>query len=146
MKKYLKIIGLVLLGVFLVIQLFRPDRTNPVSDPAKLVWADSTVPKDIAATFKRSCSDCNSNETRWPWYSNVAPVSWLVAGDVNDARGRVNFSTWLDYSDRKREKMRGNIAEEVESGGMPLGKYTFVHSDAKLSPEEVKAIVAWGGK
>jgi hypothetical protein len=143
-KRAVKITGLILLAAFIIIQFFRPDRTNPPSDPTKSLWSDTSVPKEVAGLIKRSCIDCHSNQTEWPWYSNVAPVSWLVADDVANGRKRVNFSTWLDYSDRKREKMRGNIAEEIASGDMPLGKYTFIHPSSKPTDEEKKSMAAWG--
>ncbi len=93
--------------------------------------------------MKTSCYDCHSNETVWPWYSYVAPVSFLVAGDVEDGRKRVNFSEWDKYDEKKKEKKMDAMIEAVEAGGMPLPKYLITHSDAKLDPEKIKILKDW---
>ena len=89
------------------------------------------------ALVKRVCFDCHSNETRWPWYSHVAPISWLVQHDVDEAREHLNFSEF----DRP-QRHADDAAEEVEEGEMPLWFYTPLHSDARLSDEEKQALIA----
>src|SRR5687767_12229671 len=92
-------IGLTALAVLvLAIQFVRPARTNPATDPAATLHAQTAVPPDVAAILERSCRDCHSNGTRWPWYSNVAPVSWWVIDHVNHGRSHFNFSEWAKYN------------------------------------------------
>ena len=97
MKRVL--IGIALLIV--IIQFIRPDMSNIPEDPAKTIHAFVKVPDDIAAILVRSCYDCHSYTTRWPWYSQIAPVSWLIAYDVRSARKHLNFSEWSSYSQKK---------------------------------------------
>jgi hypothetical protein len=135
------VLGLLVVGV--AIQLYRPARTNPAADPAMSLTAAAAIPPEAAAILKRACYDCHSNETRWPWYSNVAPVSWGVIGDVSEARGHFNFSEWGSYSPARRATLLEKICEEVREGGMPLASYLLVHWDARLSDGDRKAICAW---
>lgn len=98
---------------------------------------------EVAAILNRSCNDCHSNQTRWPWYSNVAPVSWFVINHVNDGRGDMNFSDWAQYSPREQQGMLKQMCREVKSGMMPLGSYLRLHGDATLSGEDVKTLCDW---
>src|SRR5437868_13257121 len=107
MRKLLKwtvIVGVIL---FAALQFTNPARTNPPVDPAQTIEAHTQMTPQVAAILDRSCNDCHSNKTRWPWYSHVAPVSWLVVDDVNEARRAMNFSEWgrLD-PDRQRKKLQ----------------------------------------
>ncbi len=138
------VLGLVVLGV--AIQLYRPARTNPAADPANTLTATTAVPADVAAVLKRSCYDCHSNETRWPWYSNVAPLSWGVIGHVTEARSHYNFSEWGTYTPAKRATLLENMCGEVREGGMPLLSYLLLHPDARLSDADRKAICDWTGQ
>jgi len=135
------VLGLVVLGV--AAQLYRPARTNPPADPTNAVTAAAAVPAEAAAILKRSCYDCHSNETRWPWYSNVAPISWGVIGHVSEARSRLNFSEFGAYTPAKRVALLEKVCEEVREGGMPLGSYLLMHADARLSDADRKAICDW---
>ncbi len=136
-KRWLKygLIGLAV--VVVVIQLVPVDRTNPP------VTAALSAPAEVAAILERSCYDCHSNQTRWPWYSYVAPASWLVADDVHEARGHLNFSTWGEMSAVKQSYMRDEMWEQVEEGEMPLWLYTFVHRHARLSPQDKEVLKEW---
>jgi hypothetical protein len=131
-----------LLFVVIGIQAVRPNRVNPPVDASRRLES-GPVPAPVAALLRRACYDCHSNETRWPWYAYVAPVSWLVAGDVKDGRKELNFSDWGDYSAAKRSSKADSMAEEVEKGDMPLPKYLRIHHDARLSREDVVALRAW---
>ena len=133
LKKIL--IGLVVLLV--VIQFIPVERSNPP------VTQDLNPPENVAIILKTSCYDCHSNETNWPWYSYVAPVSFFIASDVNTARKRLNFSEWDKYDEKKKSKKLDGVLELVEKGVMPLSSYTFLHSDAKMNPEKVKSIKDW---
>lgn len=137
MKRVVVIVVIVLVVAFVAIQFVPVERTNPP------VTSPLVAPEPIAGILKRSCNDCHSNETRWPWYAHVAPVSWLVAGDVVEGRKHLNLSEWGGYSESKRVSKADSMAEECEAGRMPLPKYVRMHGDAKLSAEDVKAIRAW---
>ncbi|MDE3058701.1 MAG: heme-binding domain-containing protein [Bacteroidota bacterium] len=143
MKKKLKwIVIAVIAGVF-VIQFFRPDRTNPQVNPAESIEADSTVPASVKTILRTSCYDCHSNETVWPWYSSIAPMSWLVADDVHTGRHMMNFSLWGTYPlSRKVAKVSG-IYDQISKGSMPLGKYLLLHPDARLTPAQRDTLLNW---
>jgi len=104
---------------------------------------DLKLPPDIAAIVKRSCADCHSSQTAWPWYSYVAPMSWLVEKDVDRGRRSVNFSEWPQYTFRQHERLLADIASVVKNGEMPLPQYTFVHRQARLSEVERDAVYQW---
>ena len=130
-------IALAAVALLAAIQLVPVDRSNPP--------VTSEVPADPATReiLRRACYDCHSNETRWPWYARVAPVSWLVAHDVEEGREHVNFSTWNEYTAKKQRKKLDEVWEEVEEGGMPLWFYVPLHPDAKLGEADLRAIEAW---
>jgi heme-binding protein len=143
MKKWIKRSLLILIAAIVVMQVVRPAKTNPASDPSRHIQAVLPVHAEIAATFARSCNDCHSNNTVWPWYSNVAPVSWLLASDVNEGRRELNFSTWGDYDPQKQRKLLGEICEQVKKGEMPEITYTFMHPKAQLNDADRNMICSW---
>ena len=101
------------------------------------------APAGVESVLERSCADCHSNHTAWPWYSHVAPVSWLVERDVSRGRDRLNFSNWSRYSVEERRRFLADIASAVKNGEMPLSQYTLMHSKAKLSDAERDAVYQW---
>lgn len=137
MKKKLQIILMVLGVIMLGIQFIPTTRDNPP------VTGEVDAPAEVKVILMNSCYDCHSNETTWPWYSHVAPVSWLVSRDVRKGRRNVNFSTWQSLNQKDRIKILGEIREEVEEGGMPLPIYTLMHSGATLSDEQKALIILW---
>ena len=143
MKKILKWAGIVILSLFVLIQFYRPDRTNPPTDPSRALSSLVSVPPDISSMLKRSCNDCHSHETRWPWYSNVAPVSWLVASDVNEARKHLNLSDFAQYQSLRAVGKLDAMCENMEDGIMPLPKYLIMHPDAKLSQDDIRRFRTW---
>jgi Haem-binding domain len=142
MSKWLKA-GLVLAAVLIVIQAIRPNRTNPRTDPRMHILAAMTVPQNVDAILNRSCGDCHTNETIWPWYSRVAPVSWLVSYDVVSGRKSLNFSEWTKRDPRKTGETLGEICKEVTEGEMPGFAYRMMHPEARLGGGDVSAICAW---
>ena len=133
MKVWLKRIGLGLVAVFLLIQIVPYGRDHdqpPVS--AEPDW-DSARTRELAVN---TCFDCHSNETEWPWYSNVAPVSWLVQYDVDEGREKLNFSEWDTPQEEAEES-----AETVREGEMPPKKYVFLHPAADLSDTEEQDLI-----
>jgi hypothetical protein len=137
MKKKAAWIGVVGLVVFIGIQFVPVTRTNPP------VTGDIPAPPEIKALLRNSCYDCHSQETVWPWYSRVAPVSWLVAGDVHDARKMMNFSTWADYTPIKQSVLLSGAVEEITEREMPPLPYTWMHRAARLSDPQIETLTAW---
>jgi heme-binding protein len=142
-KKAIKRIGIAIVVLLVVIQVFRPARTNPAVDQTRTIQANSTITPQISAIFERSCKDCHSSRTIWPWYSEVAPVSWLLVSDVNGARKQMSLSEWGTYDSTKKVSKLQKICEEVESGDMPLGIYVALHPVAKLSDADKQALCDW---
>jgi hypothetical protein len=146
MKRLLGVLRWVLIAgvVCLVIaQFFGPAKTNPASDATQSVESRLQVTPAVAAIFDRSCNDCHSNKTRWPWYSNVAPVSWFVIGHVNEGRENLNLSEWGRYTARDNDSLLRQICREVRSGAMPLSSYTPLHPGSTPSAEDVKTLCDW---
>jgi heme-binding protein len=136
----MKWILLIIVIVFVVIQVVRPNLTNPPVDPQHRI---QNVPPDVQAILRRSCYDCHSSETRWPWYSQVVPVSWLLKHDVDEGRQELSFSEFATYSPKKSARTMKAICDEVKSGDMPLWQYRPLHPDAKLSDADRQALCAW---
>jgi len=97
----------------------------------------------VAGILERSCADCHSNNTRWPWYSNVSPVSWFVVGHVNDGRQVLNFSDWGSYDKRRQSARLDQMCDLARAGVMPLGSYTPLHRGSKLTDDDVKVLCDW---
>jgi hypothetical protein len=129
--------------LLLIAQLVRPEKSNPSLEPARALSAHTQVTPEVADVFKRACNDCHSNQTVWPWYSNVAPVSWFVIDHVNHGRSHLNFSDWARYKPEEADDLLGSIAEEVRDGEMPLTSYTLLHPEAKITQYERSMIVEW---
>lgn len=133
MKKVFVILVIILIGI----QFIPIEKTNPP------ISMDINAPENIASILRTSCYDCHSNETVWPWYSHIVPVSFIVAGDVNDGRKHLNFSEWDKYESEKVKKIFEEISEEVEEKKMPLPMYTFIHPAAELEDYQIKLITEW---
>jgi hypothetical protein len=142
-RKILKWTAIALVAILLLAQAYRPERENPPIDPAATIEARTEMPAEVAAMLERSCSDCHSHDTEWPWYSNVAPVSWLVAHDVEEGREHLNLSDWARYGNEDSALHLGEICKEVRNGAMPLGKYVRMHPEAELSAEDREALCEW---
>jgi len=139
MKK-LKWIFVVCVAGFALLQLTNPARTNPpvVSD----MMASNTPPPQIAAMLHAACYDCHSYETKWPWYAHIAPVSWLIASDVNDGRRDMNLSDWPNDPMRAAKRME-DMSEKIGYDEMPPSKYTAIHADARLTEAQRKELTGW---
>ncbi len=135
--KVSKKIGLGLVATLAAIQLVTCEHTNA---PAT---ADIRATPEVKAVLRRACYDCHSNETSWPWYSRVAPISWLVHYDVAEGRAALNFSTWEALPVATQSKLQREIGEEVAEGEMPPGLYTPLHTAAMLSDADKQLIKTW---
>ena len=136
MRKFLSILVSILVIAIIGIQFVPVDRTNPAAT-REIAW-DAPQTKALA---KRACMDCHSNNTEWPWYSYIAPISWRVANHVEDGRRHLNFSAW----DQPNEDL-DEVKEMVEEGEMPLNDYLFVHGEARLSGDERAALLMGLGR
>lgn len=124
--------------VFIVAIQFVPvGRSNPS------ITAEAPATPEARAVLRSACYDCHSHETVWPWYSRVAPFSWLVTRDVRKGREELNFSTWDHYTIKEQVKKRKKSWEEVEEGKMPLWFYLLNHRDARLSVEDRVILRSW---
>lgn len=143
MRKWLDRIFLALAAAFLLMQVYRPARVNPPVDGNRTIHSVIHVPADVAAILDRACADCHSNRTEWPWYSNVAPVGWVVADHVREGRRELNFSEFATYPPDRRAHALEDICEEVKRGSMPLRDYLRLHPEARLSAEDATALCTW---
>lgn len=142
MKRILKRTLLVLGAALVVAQFVGPKRTNPVTDPSKSLRHKAPIPAEVDAILARSCGNCHSNETRWPWYSYVAPVSWAVVHDVNEGRAHMNFSEWTHTSEEGADLL-DSACREARRGSMPIKSYTWIHRNAVLSDADKKRLCRW---
>lgn len=129
-------------GLALVVglQFVRPTRTNPPIDQRLTLEAQIGSSHPAVPVIARACQNCHSSETSWPWYSKVAPISWLVAHDVAEARTAVNFSNWSAYGPEQQRKLLKESCSEVREGEMPLSMYVLLHPEAKLDAADVRAV------
>ena len=130
-------------GVFVVIvaaaQLIRPDTSNPPTDASHTIQAHMGFDSGLVAVLDRSCRDCHSNGTVWPWYAQIAPASWLMASGIAKGRQAVNFSEWAAYSPEQQRMLLAVSCDEVTSGKMP-GPYTLLHPETRLSRQDIETI------
>ncbi len=140
MKKKI-IIGLVV--VIVLIQFIRVDKTNLPVDAQQDFITITKPPVEVATLLKTACYDCHSNETNYPWYFDVAPISWWAKDHVNDGRKHLNFSIWGTYKEERKTHKLDEMFGEVEEGEMPLSSYTLMHGEAKLTAEQKTALVEW---
>jgi hypothetical protein len=141
--RLLRWVAIVLAVGLVIAQFFGPAKTNPASDAAQSIESRMQLTPQVAAIIDRSCKDCHSNRTHWPWYSHVAPVSWFVIDHVNEGRENLNFSEWGRYSQRDVDGVLRQICREVRAGAMPLSSYTPLHPGSSLSPDDVKTLCDW---
>ena len=133
-----------LIAFLVVIQIFQPRRTNPQVVPSRSLNAHVRVPEGVYTALLQSCGDCHSNETHWPWYGSVAPLSWVITDDVNEGRRHMNFEDWEAQQDPKQANDRlVDICEEIKKQGMPPFSYRMVHKDMRLKPQEIASICSW---
>jgi hypothetical protein len=130
----------VIVVLIVAIQFVQPERTNPRSHPEAHFDVAAKPPSEVAAIFKRACADCHSNQTVWPPYSRVAPVSWLVARDVRRGRARMNFSEWNFLSPQASHLKLKSACKETRDGRMPLWQYRLMHAEARLTSADVEKI------
>jgi hypothetical protein len=137
--RFVKLAAAGILVVLAALQLVPATRTNP------LVVADVAAPAEVKAILRGACYDCHSNETRWPWYSKVAPLSWWITHHIEEGREDLNFSEWPAYDFEAQDLAFEDIRKQVSRGKMPLRSYRLMHPGARLTEAERKAILRWAG-
>jgi len=141
-KSRFVIVGIAM-AVIVAIQLIPVGPRDPAVSPSLSIYETQPVPASVRNVLQRSCADCHSNQTVWPWYSYIAPVSWIVANDVHRARGKMNLSEWGTYPPKKRADRLEMICDQVLNDEMPEGAYALVHRNARLTQEERETVCNW---
>jgi hypothetical protein len=145
MKKRLNLkkVLIALVILFVLIQVFRIDKKNPLVDPSKDFLTVTETPSDVAAILNSSCYDCHSNATVYPWYTNIAPVSWWLKHHVDEGREELNFSEWANYSSRKKDHKLKEAIELMENGEMPMNTYIWMHGNAELTEDQKNSLITY---
>jgi len=141
MKRYLKYFLLLALAAFVVMQFIRPEKNQGGYVSIAAFEADTKPTKEISEILQTNCYDCHSAETKYPWYAEVAPVSYWLADHIKDGKKHFNVSEWDSYSVKKKDHKLDELIEMVEEGEMPLDSYTWTHGS--LSKEKADLLVRW---
>lgn len=141
--KPLKVIGWSLLGALVVIQFIKPVKNESSGPQANAITTKHEMPVDVKTILDKACMDCHSNNTRYPWYSNIQPVAWWLADHVKDGKRHLNLDEYTSRSLRYQYHKMEETIEMIEEGEMPLPSYTWAHTDAKLTPEEKATLTRW---
>ncbi len=129
--------------IFIVIQFFRIDKNIPTSDSSLDFITVGQVPDDIQHILKNSCYDCHSNQTKYPWYAEIAPLSWWIGHHIEEGREHLNFSEWGNYSEKSKTHKLEECYEEIDEGEMPMTAYSLVHASARLQDPEKGELIRW---
>jgi hypothetical protein len=135
------VLGIV--GLAILAQVFPPSRSNPPVNAEREITTAMKVDPDALRVLDRSCNDCHSDRTVWPWYSQIAPVSWVVASDVSNGRRHMNFSEWGTYPDYKQKDLLSEMCKLVTDHGMPPFSYALTHRSARLTESDEQSICSW---
>ena len=141
--KILKISIWLVFAVFVILQFIPNTYPEVIKSNEYDLIQTGMVPDEIGQILRTSCYDCHSNETKYPWYAYIAPVSWLVVRDVKQGRSDLNFSEWDNLKSRDKIKLLDEIAEEVDEGNMPMPIYTITRRDASLDDNQKQVLVKW---
>lgn len=132
-----------LLLALIVIQFFRPEKNIAATPAPTDIATKYTVPAEVNTILQKACYDCHSNNTQYPWYSNIQPFAWWLADHIKDGKRHLNFSTFINYSYKRADHKMEEVIETVEKKEMPLPSYTWMHTDAKLTDAERAALINW---
>lgn len=143
MKRTVKITALALLILFIGIQFIPRDHNDDKVPVGKELASVYPVPPNVQAIFQRSCNDCHSDHTHYPWYAQVQPFRYLLDGHIRGGKEELNFDEFGDYSPRRQRSRLRAIGESLEEGSMPLTSYTMIHRNAMLSKEEKALLLNW---
>ena len=140
MSRGLKLTVVGFLVVIAAAQLIRPNRANPPTDASRTIHTQLGTTNGAPAILDRACGDCHSNNTVWPWYTQVAPVSWAMAYAVKEGRRAVNFSDWTAYPAERQRQLLVVSCQDVSRGKMPGSAWTWLHPEARLSAQDIETI------
>jgi len=138
-----KKILLFLLVIFIIIQFFHPKPNKSVGDQPNYIGKKYTVPDDVQHILKKACNDCHSNNTRYPWYSNVQPVDWWLTNHINEGKRGLNFDEYTNRRLRYQYGKMDDVIDLLKKGEMPLNSYTWIHKDAILTDAEKTTLINW---
>lgn len=141
--KIVKKIALALLVILIGMQLYRPEKNTDTSDHLAVFLTETNPPQEVRTVLKQACYDCHSNNTAYPWYNNIAPVSYWIADHVDHGKGDLNFSDWASYSVKKKDHKLEEVVEVIEANEMPLNEYTWTHEEARLTDAQRNALIEW---
>ena len=143
MKRIVKISGTALIFVFIIIQLVPRDHNESTGKPVDDITQTFTVSATVGAILKRSCYDCHSNHTKYPFYAQVQPMRYMLDGHIRDGKAELNFNEFGSYSSRKQRSKLRAIGESLDEGSMPLSAYTLIHRNTILSKGDEKLLMDW---
>ncbi|QIP11801.1 heme-binding domain-containing protein [Spirosoma aureum] len=135
-----------LLVILVVIQFIRPEKNQSTGVSPNDITTKYAVPANVQPVLKRACFDCHSNNTTYPWYDNIQPVSWWLNNHIKEGKDELNFSEFASYSPKKARHKLEEVGEAVTEGWMPLDSYLWIHHEAALKPEEAKLIADWASQ
>ena len=135
-----KVLIIIIVG-FILIQFFQIDKSNPIATPQTDFLEIKDTPDKMANLIRSSCYDCHSNESKYPWYSNIQPFGWFLEDHIKEGRKELNFSTFATYEKKRQAKKMKEAAEMIENGEMPLDSYVIAHAEAKLSTSDKKELI-----
>lgn len=140
--KIFKRVLIVLLVLFVVMQAFRTPKNNS-NDTSKDISKTYPVPEDVKTILAKACNDCHSNNTNYPWYNAIQPVSWWLGDHIKDGKRHLNFNEFDSYRIARQYKKLEECIEQVKEGEMPLPSYTIIHKEAILTDAEKKSLYDW---
>jgi len=142
MSKTKKIL-IALLAVFIIIQLFRPEKNQSAAESPNDIFAHYQATENTKQLIHTACYDCHSNNTVYPWYAEIQPVAWWLADHVNEGKSELNFSEFASYTPKKGDHKLEELLEKIKEGEMPLKSYTLIHGDARLSDVQRTELSKW---
>ncbi|MCP4976690.1 MAG: heme-binding domain-containing protein [Maribacter sp.] len=141
--KIIKKIAVALLLILVAMQFYRPEKNTAQGNHTAIFLTETNPPQEVKLILKNNCYDCHSSKTRYPWYNNIAPISYWLANHIKHGKEELNFSEWEGYSNKKKDHKLEEVVEVIEEGAMPLNEYTWTHSDAKLTENQKQLIIEW---
>ncbi|PJB13511.1 MAG: cytochrome C [Flavobacteriales bacterium CG_4_9_14_3_um_filter_40_17] len=142
MKTFKKTL-IALFVVLIILQFIRPEKNMAQGDYVSTFVSETQPTPEVKTILKTACFDCHSNNTVYPWYAEIAPVSYWLADHIDEGKEHLNFSDWVNYVPKKKAHKLEELVEEVEKGEMPLESYTFIHQNARLTAEQTVALISW---
>lgn len=141
-----KKIGWASILLFVLMQFIRPEKNQDAGNHLQAFISETNPPQPVLSLLNNACMDCHSNNTNYPWYNEIAPVSYWIADHIKDGKSHLNFSEWEEYEVKRKDHKLEEVIETVEDGFMPLNEYTWTHQGARLTSEDKEAIVEWAKK